>query len=296
MKKIYPLASSLRRFFARLLDLTLLFGIIVIFYFVFFSFDPVEANFKSYLFFSYMIFIWLAFFIYFVLIPSLNKGRTLFIFAFKMRIFDSNSNDYFFIEKIKFKNDKHKIFLYFFVNMFKREFFVWNIFCIINFSLGIVLLSLGDDEGLIFIKSLFMANAGIDNAEGTNSFAMIFTSLYSINLLIIIGIFINFWINSSKRNIIDVFSSTVTLYLKEIDPKSDNLNKDKKNIINYGLPGEILDSVFDEIYELEKEKDNGKNKRKTKRGNWIRKWTINDNSWCWFWKNICSNPKNNLFS
>ncbi|MGL5640438.1 MAG: hypothetical protein ACRDCD_02150 [Mycoplasmoidaceae bacterium] len=270
MKKVYPLASSLRRFFARLLDFILVFGIIVIFYFVFFSFDPVETNFKSHLFFSYMIFIWLTFFIYFVLIPSLNKGRTLFIFALKMRIFDANADDYFFIEKIKFKNSNHKNFFYFFVNLYKREFFVSNIFCIINFSLGVVLLSLGDDEGLIFIKSLFMANAGIDNTEGTNSFAIIFTSLYSINLLVIVVIFINFWINSGKRNIIDVFSSTVTLYLKEIEPKSSNFNKDKKNIINYGLPGEILDSVFDEIYDLEKEKDNGKNKRKTKRSNWIR--------------------------
>lgn len=270
MKKIYPIASSSRRFFARLLDFILVFGIILIFYFVFFSINPIETDFKGYLFFSYILFIWLTFFIYFVLIPSLNKGRTLFIFALKMRIFDANSDNYFLIEKINFKNDKHKIFLYFLVGLYKREFFIWNIFCIINFSLSIVLLSIGDSEGLIFLKSVFISNAGFDNTEGTNSFAIIFTSLYSINILLLAGIFINFLINSGKRNVIDVFSSTVTLYLKEIEPKSDNLNKDKKNIINYGLPGEILDSVFNEMYEIKKEKSNEKNKSKSKRSNRIR--------------------------
>ena len=270
MKKVYPLASASRRSSARLLDFILLFGIIVIFYFVLFSRNSIENDFKGYLFFLYMIFIWLSLFIYFVLIPSLNKGRTLFTFILKMRIFDSNSENYFLIEKINFKNDKHKIYVYFITNLFKREFFVWNIFCIINFALSIVLLSLGDIKGLIFLKSVFISNAGIGNTEGTNSFAVIFTSLYSINFLVLVGIFINFLINSGKRNAIDIFSSTVTLYLEEIKPKSDNFNKVKKNIINYGLPGEILDSVFNEIYEIEKEKDNEKNKWKAKRSNRIR--------------------------
>ncbi|MGL4647453.1 MAG: RDD family protein [Mycoplasmoidaceae bacterium] len=247
MARKYPLASLTRRFFARALDLFFIAIILVGLFFIIFGIENIATNFKSSHFLIYVILIAIIALIYFVLIPFLTRGRTLFMWALNIRVFNIIFTNYrFFNNKETIPKDLFRIFLSF----VKRELPVWIILAIINLILGIVVFFLGEQEGLIFIKSIFLANLRIYPEEDFNAYAIIFTSLYSINFIIALIVFLNFFASSGKRNMVDVYSDTVTLFMKESGPSNKNINKKVSSNKNYGLPMEILDTVFDELDDL----------------------------------------------
>jgi hypothetical protein len=170
----------------------------------------------------------LFFFGYFICLPFLAKGRTLGFLILRLRIYNLIST----------KN--------FFINLIKREFFIWGINAIGLFILGIVLWSYDNPQKLIQ-TILFTTDNTFDG--GLRFLGTVFQVVFSIGFLSVIIVIIHMFINNKKRCFIDRVSDTCVIKLVDVNSKDPDglLNTSKPLKRNYGLPGDIVSNASDEI-------------------------------------------------
>ncbi|MDR3330007.1 MAG: RDD family protein [Mycoplasmataceae bacterium] len=170
-------------------------------------------------------------FFYFLIIPLWTKGRTLGLFIFKLKIYNL----------IPTRN--------FFINLIKREFFLWIILALTNLALGITLWVMKNPTD--FLKALLLQTTTDDSK--TKLSAGIFQTLWGISGVFLVIVIIHMCIFNKRRCFIDHISDTVVIKLVDIssnDPNASANAKMVKNKRNYGLPGEIVAGAEDEINSL----------------------------------------------
>ncbi len=259
----YFLAKSWKRILARFFDLLLVSGIIACFYAMFFYInkkDYLDVN----LFLGWTFVVWLVNTIYFIFVPFVANGRTLFLLAFGLRYVDLKLNDYYLSNKIylfKLKHQKNQVKdnrdkINYFFNLFRREITTTQIFSYILIILGITASSLGQEQGENFVQYLFALILNTSNKDLYKSmyhsaqFSSVFVGLFSILSFWIIVILINTIISSESRNIIDKISGIIIIDLKSNGSDSNkNTNTKKKIQKQYELPGEIVGEALKEITE-----------------------------------------------
>ncbi|MDE6894424.1 MAG: RDD family protein [Malacoplasma sp.] len=253
-KKKYNLASAISRTFARFFDLIFTFLIIIAFFFVIFS-NLIQTNFlsnneqnwnliESWQIFLFTLVIFLTIFIYFIVVPFLCKGYTIFSKVFKIRIYSTSLKIV--SENRKFFKNLHWLF---FVQLIIRESLTCLVMIVITLILGIV---------SFFAKSqviAFLLNVN-NEPNTTNVVEIVFQSFYTIAAILEFVLILNVAFTNKRRSFTDNISNTVVVKMVEVfsDDKNGvlNLKNKKKPIIKYNLPGEIDTS---EIFE----KGNDKN-------------------------------------
>lgn len=237
-KQKYNLASATSRLFCRFFDLIIVFFILIAIYFIIFnSKDRKITKLKLFLF---LFFISLTFFIYFVIQPFIFNGYTLFSKIFKIKIYSINLK---IISKNKFFKKQNYIFL---KQLFIREIFTIIFFSFLTFILSILAFIVYE---LVLDYLTEIRKFSFNAKNNTNPISIIFTSLYSMAMLINIFIIFNIIVFSGKRSFNDHISNTVVIKTTPsfLDTSKTNLNLknnlDKK--INLNLPGEV--NNIDEI-------------------------------------------------
>lgn len=262
-KKRYNLASALSRTFTRLLDLIFVLLILIAIFFAIFSkyldykFSTVNGSNSIYSIESWRIFlfsfcVFIMFFSYFVFLPFMTQGYTLFSKLFKIRIFSTS---------LKLINEKRKIFknlhFLFFAQLFIRELLTTILMSFVIMVIGVV--SFFDKKDVIDFLLMQTIVNNVSNEATTNVVTIIFQALFTCIGLINIVLIINVAFTSRKRSFTDHISSTVVIKMVEVfsDEKNNNLNyKNKKQqTIKYNLPGEINPN---EIFTKEMRVNNGK--------------------------------------
>lgn len=178
----------------------------------------------------------ISFFSYFVILPYYWKGQTLGLKLFKLGIYNQLLSGFFF-------------------NLVKKEVFIWMMTLSIGIILSIVLFVIGIAQDAKAANDIILSLIHAKKPEGGYTWIIVtFSSFYTLSALILLLALINTIIRSEKRTIIDNWSNTVTVKLKDISSNKDNHNLNKikttKNK-NYSLPGIILDNPNEEIKSLE---------------------------------------------
>ncbi|MDR0675065.1 MAG: RDD family protein [Mycoplasmataceae bacterium] len=236
-KARYALAKASNRIFARILDaaivLILSFGVAIIIVVTDKAGIKAALNLQQtwrYLLMSLISTIIFVF--YFLLLPYLTKGKTIAFFMFKLRIYNL----------IPTKN--------FFINLVKREFFLWIVVVFANLVLGITLCTMSSNDAADFLKRLMQSD---DNAKTSQASVVIFQVLYAIGAILLLFVVIHMCINNKRRCFIDHISDTVVIKLVDISSNESNSSSNTKiggRRRNYGLPGEIIGSAESEIDSL----------------------------------------------
>lgn len=252
-KKRYNLASALSRTIVRFLDLLVIIIFLVVIFFSFFSSlflndlqdQNTFYNIESWKIFLFTLVIFLSFFIYFIIVPFLTKGYTLFSWVFKIRIYSVS---------LQIVNEKRKIFknihFLFFVQIFIREIFVWFVTMFSILVLGVI--SFFDKKDVINFITRFV---GSQEENLSNPISIIFSSIFTITALIDLGLIFNVALTSKKKSFTDYISNTVVVKMVETFSSDKNgvlnLKEKKKPKIKYNLPGEIInpDEIFNENNE-----------------------------------------------
>ncbi len=261
----YFLAKSWKRVLARFFDIIFVTGIVTVLFVMFVCINP-ENPFSVYRFFGWTVCSWVVNIIYFILIPFFCKGRTLFLLAFGLKYVDLQLNSYYILDKIYLKKlkkgntgkqvrDFRERVSYFF-NLFKKEVILSQIPCFLLFTFGLVIISLGQDEGyqfMVYAYNLiynFKEKQIIENQYYSSQFASVFVGLYTLYSILMIFIVINTIINSESRSFNDKISGIVTIDLRAVGKDE---NKSVRSISpvkkNYDLPGEIVGEALEEITE-----------------------------------------------
>ncbi|BAC44683.1 RDD family protein [Malacoplasma penetrans] len=252
-KKKYNLASALSRTLTRFLDLILVFLILVAIFFAIFS-NYLNYNFSStnnpdlwysidsWRIFLFTFFVFVIFLSYFVFVPFVAQGYTLFSKIFKIRIYSTS---------LKLINENRKIFknihFLFLVQLLVRELLTTILISFAILILGIV--ALFDKKDVIDFL-LNQTRSDTLNGSTNNVVAIVFQAFFTCIGLLNIVLIVNVACTSRKRSFTDHISSTVVVKMVETysDEKNNNLNyKNKKQpVIKYNLPGEINpDEIFD---------------------------------------------------
>lgn len=183
--------------------------------------------------------VFVLFFLWFIIIPFLTKGRT--IGKWICRITTINLSE----------NKKT-----FFWHLIKKELFLWIILALVLLCYGFTCLGLNEQAYRFNIS--YIQNA---NANGFKSFSAIyiFVFLFSVSILIDMLVIIWMFFTSRKMNLQDEFSHTTVIYINavaefssKIKDVAPDLKKENKNV----LPGEI------NIQELDILLASAKNKKK----------------------------------
>lgn len=225
----FSLAPAAKRIFARFFDMLLLsiisigvFCALTLWIIINHKNNYNEKMFSGMLLLSFFI-SFCIFFIYFIIIPYLWKGYTIFKKIFKIKTHE-------------LINDKN-----FFIDLIKKELFIWFFFFIINFIFSIILFFY--PKPLDILNKLLTFNF---NFSDEYIFIPIFQFMYVIFFIPILIITIHLSLNSKKRTLHDYFSNTCVIYTIPISDETTDTN-DKLPIYNYELPGLINDDVLKEI-------------------------------------------------
>lgn len=251
-KKRYNLASAFSRSIVRFLDLLLVFIFLIAIFFSFFSStisaDLSKGNYEdieSWKIFLFTFVIFISFFLYFIIVPFLTKGYTIFSSVFKIRIYSVS---------LQIVNEKRKIFknihFLFFVQLFIRELFVWFVSVFAILVLGII--SFFDKKDVLDFILKFTTTTAEDLS---NPVSLAFSSIFTITALINLCLIFNVALCNRKKSFTDHISNTVVVKMVETYSKDKNgvlnLKEKKKPNIKYNLPGEIInpDEIFNENNE-----------------------------------------------
>jgi hypothetical protein len=106
------------------------------------------------------------------------------------------------------------------------------------------------NDASIFLKNILLQTSQSNDKQIG---VIIFQALYLVSACILLFVIIHMFINNKRRCLIDHISDTVMIKLVDINGKDSNLSSNNKIIKhkrNYGLPGEIVASIEDEIDSL----------------------------------------------
>lgn len=172
----------------------------------------------------------ICFFCYFIILPFLWHGKTLGMALLKLRIYNL----------IQTKS--------FFINLIKREFFLWMICIVANIILGVALTSSKD------VTSMFDAFFKFNNSNQQVIIAIV-QAIQMIGIIFIIFVIIHMCVFNRRRCFIDHISDTCVIKFVDVNSKEANeslnaINKQKGPQRKYRLPGEILPGASEEIDSL----------------------------------------------
>lgn len=236
----YNLANALSRLFSRFFDLLIIINIIIGIYFALFYNVQEIYGWKIFVFSLIISFL---FFVQFIIIPFFTNGYTLFSKIFKLKIYSVLLKNIFYSKK-KIKYD-----LKFFLQLLKRELFLWMIPIVLFLIFGFFCL---ESANVDISKKLY----SIITNQIKNDFIIIsgfvILSFVSVSLICPLGLIINIIVMSRKRTLHDYFSNTVVIKMIDVngdDPKNNKNVKQIKPSLKYGLPGEISAETIKEIGE-----------------------------------------------
>jgi len=135
-------------------------------------------------------------------------------------------------------------------NLFKHELFVWELICILNLILGIVLSSSSAENAKMLLEGIMMSAV-----KTTNVYYYVgigFSTGYLVLMLVLIGVIIAVCMRNKKPAFHDKYSNVYVVHCVSMNTPDKNANVKKRNNkrINYGVPGEISSSALEEIDEL----------------------------------------------
>jgi uncharacterized RDD family membrane protein YckC len=168
----------------------------------------------QYLLYAFIVFLFNA--LYFVLIPSISRGRTLFKWIMKIRTAELK--------------DK-KLFAY---HIFIKEMLIWGIpyFC----NLFIIIYGYANGSIIDAFSSISNFTNKLDPWQIISRILSYFSFLYFL------CIFISYAVNSKRRNVIDKATNTCVIYASsKKDIKQQKPEVKKSNTINNNVPG-IIDT------------------------------------------------------
>ncbi len=237
-KQKYNLASALSRISTRFLDLLVVILFATGLFFAIFKDEKIDT-FPMWKFALITMIFGSLLLIYFIFVPFLSGGYTIFSKMFKIRIYSVNL-------KIltSRKRLKHLDFM-FLSQLILRESITIVSYAIIFILLGI--LSLTTPElTREYIKNILNTE---QIANSVNPIAIIFNSLFSVLMIVNSLIILNVIFFSRKRTFTDHISNTVVIKMVDVsgsdEPEVHLHYKNKKNKIKYNLPGEInIDDVI----------------------------------------------------
>lgn len=231
----YYLASASSRFFARLFDCVIVLLLMFLLGLLIFGFggnlselfskDGINKI-EAWEYFLFSLINLVVFYLYFIGLPCWWKGKTIGLYIFKLMIVNTH---------ITRKT---------FFCLIRREIFLWEAMVVISFVLGIVLISLGNENANMFIKS--MLNIESNKFDG---YTTLFDAFYYVCGIVLFFCILWMFIKSKKRCIQDVMSDTVVIKLNPQSDKSNNSENTKKtkSVKNYGLPAEVESIDLGEI-------------------------------------------------
>jgi hypothetical protein len=195
-KKKYLLAYANSRIWSRILDMFLCFIIIfsldlIIIFTSSYKFDFNDFETWRYLLMA-IVLICVDFF-YFIIIPLINKKGTLFNIVFKIRFYNVKKS--------------------YFINLVRKELFIWIIPSILVFLLSMVLIFVKNNDAYEFIFAVlkFTWSAHFTNLT---IFSIFFNLMFLFSALFLLFILINTIMNSKKRTLIDTFSNILVYSIK----------------------------------------------------------------------------------
>ncbi|WEK83050.1 MAG: RDD family protein [Mycoplasma sp.] len=242
-KARYKLAKASDRILARIIDLIVVFVINIGFGALIFLTDPsFKGTLEGFIVsepYRYLLFgliSWGVFFLYFVILPYYWKGQTLGLKLFKLGIYN-------------------QLLLGFLFNIIKKEVFVWMIAITVGLLFSVVLFIVGsaDNPDAAWKVLLSLLTFKKDSDGPYQWISVTFSSFYTLDALILLVVLINTIMRSEKTTLIDNWSNTVVVKLKDINSskQNNNLNKIKTTKRkNYSLPGVILENPNEEIDSL----------------------------------------------
>lgn len=239
----YNLAKASERIFARLIDLLLMIVLSICWGCLIFLTDP---NFKGklsgftisepYRYFLFCVICIASYILYFICLPYWWKGQTLGKKAFKLAIYN-------------------QVFTHFFWNIFRRDFFIWELLSLVELVLSMILFIVGEVKGADAANKIIQQMYSYDSGSDYYAYAVVFASLFSIAGLVSILCVISTGIHSGHQSFNDKISNTVVVKLVDVigsDKANERKNvKGKKIKHNYSLPGVISDSAHDTIDSLD---------------------------------------------
>lgn len=243
----YNLAKASERIFARLLDILIILTLSVGWACLIFLTDP---NFKGslsgfiisqpYRYFLFCLVCVVSNILYFICLPYWWKGQTLGKKAFKLAIYN-------------------QVFTHLFWNIFRKEFFIWEVLSIVEIAFSLVLFIVGQSKGYRDANDVLQQMFSYNSQKPYYAYAIIFASLFSIAGLCSIFCIISVALHSGHQSFTDKISNTVVI--KMVDVIGSDKENERKNIKgqkikhNLSLPGVIGDSAHDTISSLDDEED-----------------------------------------
>ncbi|MDC4163661.1 RDD family protein [Mycoplasma bradburyae] len=220
----YYLASATKRIFAALFDLIFISGISFgINYLINFLFDQYWTNYPIGLFVILVgITTFIFFSLYFILIPRLTKGKTLFRLVFKIQLIERNE-----IKKYVIHLFLHNILIYLFL-------------VVIMIVMGASLFSFTNNQQKEIIN-LFLKKNILDQPVNIIIFVSFFKGLYSVYAILLLVILISVIMRSRKLALHDRVANLVMIDLStKIDLYKQEEKKPKQSDkIEINLPGNI---------------------------------------------------------
>ncbi|MDR2829177.1 MAG: RDD family protein [Mycoplasmataceae bacterium] len=205
-KKKYLLANANSRIWSRILDMTLCFIIVLSLDLAIVFSSKYSFNSNSFETWRYLLMALVLIcinFCYFVIIPFLNKKGTLFNLAFKIRIYNAKKN--------------------YFINLLRKELFIWIIPATLVFLLSIVLLFVKNNDAQDFIFAV-LKFTWFANFTNLTIYSIFFNLLFLFSSLFLLFIFINTIVNNKKHTLIDTFSNTLMYDIKPISHHSHHVD------------------------------------------------------------------------
>ncbi|MDR2821754.1 MAG: RDD family protein [Mycoplasmataceae bacterium] len=214
-KKKYLLANANTRIWSRILDMILCFIIIISLdlIIVFTSKHNFDSNdFETWRYLLMAIVLICVDFFYFIIIPLINKKGTLFDVLFKLRFYNVKKN--------------------YFINLLRKELFIWIIPSALVFLLSTVLIFVKNNAAYDFIFAVlkFTWSAHFTNLT---IFSIFFNLMFLFSALFLLFILINTIVNSKKHTLIDTFSNILVYSTKPIEKVTHVTNR----AVYHSLPG-----------------------------------------------------------
>lgn len=211
-KMLYPLTTPLVRFIVRLLD-AIITGIIS---FIIYKLVNLSNNFDITILLT-IILSYGVFAIYYLIIPYLTKGYTLFRYIFKIKL----------IELINIRK--------YLLHLVVHDLFIWIHFSTLTLIYVIVVVNLPQNHQQL-LQNLFNSQSSFEVIN------VVFRILYSLAAIVSIAFLVYSFLRKGKRNLQDLMSWTAVISLsrptpENIDAKLNPSGWDPKP--KYHLPGEI---------------------------------------------------------
>ncbi len=234
----YPLASGVRRLFAKIIDLLIISAIVIGLGLSIFTTDPEfrwseNNNYFISQTWRYGIFTLLVAFSFYglmILLPYYWK-KTIGMKLIKLSYY----------KILPLSNTA--------LCLIKHELFVWELFIFLDLILGIVLTILSPTDAYTLLRVVLLKEKNKDSLFYPG---LILSSLYIFAFILLMFLIMGVFIKNKKPAYHDKYSNLYIIYLKPINDldKLANKKKQSKKIINYSLPGSIKPSTIEEVDKL----------------------------------------------